>query len=114
MKNHAQTRLAALATALAGLGTLATPTFAQSTYFTEVNKSVARLGAQNVGFYASFVEPFGQSCQWGNIYITPDRKGIYAQLLTAKLTGRRISRVDYSQPGGNGTQCNAELVEISE
>ena len=54
------------------------------------------------------------NCAWGNVYISADRKGIYTQLLAAKLNGKRLSRVDYSQPGGNGTQCNAEIVEIAD
>jgi len=90
------------------------PALAQATYFTEYSKSIARLGAQGTIFYAGFVEPFTANCQWGNVYVTADRKGLYAQLLAAKLTNRRISRLDYSQPGGSGTICNVELVELSE
>lgn len=93
---------------------VAAQSHAQSTYFTEVNKTVSRLGAQGAGFYVSFVEPFGQNCQWGAAYITPDTKGLYVQLLAAKLSNRRISRIDYSQPGGNGSMCTAALVEIAD
>jgi len=99
--------------ALSGSGVVV-PLHAQSTYFTEYNKTVARLGAQGTAYYVGFVEPLGQNCLWGNVYVASDRRGLYAQLLAAKLAGKHIGRIDYSQPAGNGTQCNAELVELTE
>ncbi len=92
----------------------ATATHGQTTNFTDYNKTISRIGAQGTIFYVGFNEPLAQTCQYGNIYIAQDRKGMYAQLLAAKLTGRRISRVDYSQPSGNGTTCSLELVEFIE
>jgi hypothetical protein len=103
--------LVSLALTLAALSSLQ-PARAQATYFTEYNKSITRLGAQGTIFYVGFVEPFTANCQWGNVYVAADRKGLYAQLLAAKLTNRRISRLDYSQPGGSGTPCAVELVEL--
>jgi hypothetical protein len=88
--------------------------YAQSNYFMEYNKTIARLGAQGTGYYVGFAEPLGQNCAWGIVFVASDRKGLYTQLLAAKLAGKHIGRFDYSQPGGNGTQCNAELVEFSE
>jgi hypothetical protein len=90
------------------------PAHGQSTYFSEANKTIAKLGAQGTSFYTYFAEPMGQNCLNGVLYISPDKKGLYTQLLAAKLTGKRISRVDYSQPAGNGTFCNVELVEIAD
>lgn len=87
---------------------------AQALPFSEYNKTIARLGAQETFYYAAFNEPFGQNCQWGNVYVLADRKGLYAQLLVAKVTGKRVSRLDYSQPGGSGTQCYVELVELAD
>ena len=104
--------IAVLAAGLAAVFTL--PCQAQSTYFTEANKTVASLGAQGTAYYASFKESLGQNCLGAYVYITAERKSLYGQLLVAKLTGRRISRLDYSQPAGPGTMCNAELVEITE
>jgi hypothetical protein len=101
-----------LAMALSG-GSVVVPSHAQFA-FSEYNKTVARLGAQGSIYYVGFVEPLGQNCQWGNVYVAADRKGLYAQLLAAKLAGKRISRIDYSQPNGNGTQCNADLVELTD
>ncbi|HET9645392.1 MAG TPA: hypothetical protein VFP68_19015 [Burkholderiaceae bacterium] len=89
-----------------------TPLLAQSAYFVETNKTVSSLGAQGTMFYVRFAESVGQNCQNGVLYVASDHKGIYTQLLAAKLTGRTLSRVDYSQVGANGTLCNLELVEI--
>lgn len=98
----------------AGIALVAMPAFAQSTYFSEGSKSISRLGVQGTGYYVGFTEAFGQNCQWGNAYMSADRKGMYALILAAKLANRRVSRVDYSQPGGNGTQCFLEIVELAD
>ncbi len=104
---------ARVALALAALAALQ-PGRAEATSFTEYNKSITRVGAQGAMFYVAFAEPLTTNCQWGNVYVAADRKGLYAQLLAAKLTNRRISRLDYSQPGGSGTSCAVELVEFNE
>ncbi len=90
------------------------PSVAQSTYFVETGKTIVRLGAQGRAYYVGFAEPLSQNCLYGNIYVASDTKGLYVQLLAAKLSNKRLSRVDYSQPAGAGTQCNAELVEIAD
>jgi len=105
--------IAAFVAAVASLSALM-PAYSQSTYFSETNKTIAKLGAQGTSFYTYFAEPMGQSCLNGVLYVSPDKKGLYTQLLAAKLSGKRISRIDYSQPGGNGTFCNVELVEIAD
>lgn len=104
---------ALIAAAVLGWASIA-PANSQSSYFVEYTKTVAVLGAQNTSFYVRFNESVGQSCLNGVVYIAPEKKGLYTQLLAAKLTGKRLSRVDYSQPSGNGTFCNVELVEIAE
>lgn len=88
-----------------------TASLAQSS-FSEGNKTVSRLGAQSTFFYVDFAEPFGQNCLNGVAYVANDRKGLYTQLLAAKLTGRRIKRIDYSQEATG--QCNVELVELTD
>jgi hypothetical protein len=93
---------------------------AQTTYFIEANKTIRQLGAQNIGtqnqiiYYMYFVEPLTQNCQNGIIYVPSERKALYATALSAKLSGRKLSRVDYSQPAGTGTFCNLELIEIND
>jgi len=86
----------------------------QPSYITETNKTISRVGAQGTIFYVSFNEPLARTCQWGVVYIAQDRKGMYAQVLAAKLSGRKLSRIDYSQAGGDETTCNLELVEFIE
>lgn len=96
---------------LLGIGLIATA-YGQSTYFIEYSKTVAKVGAEGNFYYATFAESVGQNCQYGVLFIASDRKGLYTQLLAAKLSGKRISRLDYSQPDGNGKDCKIELVEI--
>ena len=86
---------------------------AQSQSLDEYQKTVRQLGAQADYFYVSFNEPFTLNCAYGVAYIASDRKGLYAQLLAAKLIGKRISRIVYSQSGA-GTTCNMDLVEITD
>ena len=87
---------------------------AQSQSVDEYQKTVRQLGAQADYFYVSFNEPFTLNCAYGVAYISSDHKGLYVQLLAAKLSGKRISRVVYSQSGGAGTSCNIDLVEIAD
>ncbi|HEX2951679.1 MAG TPA: hypothetical protein VHV83_19255 [Armatimonadota bacterium] len=93
---------------------IAVTAVAQSQSVDEYQKTVRQLGAQGDYFYASFNEPFTLSCAYGVVYISSDRKGLYVQLLAAKLAGKRISRLMYSQPNGPGTTCNVDLVEITD
>jgi len=93
---------------------IAVTAVAQNQSVDEYQKTVRQLGAQGDYFYVSFNEPFTINCAHGVVYISSDRKGLYAQLLAAKLSGKRISRLVYSQPNGPGTTCNVDLVEITD
>ena len=112
----ASPRLRTILGAVAAAAWLAAPnvSVAQTTYFSEGTKTVAKIGVQNTNAYIGFVEGVAQNCRWGYLYISPDRKVMYTQFLAAKISNKRLSRVDYSQPGGSGTQCFAEIVELSE
>lgn len=85
---------------------------------TEYTKTINQLGVQSATptvAYFSVLEGLTLSCQFGNIYldITTDfGRAAYAELLAAKAEGRMLSRLDYTQPGGAGTQCNLSLVEV--
>ncbi|WP_213956597.1 MULTISPECIES: hypothetical protein [unclassified Variovorax] len=92
----------------------ANASMAQTTYFTEGTRTIAKLGVQGNQAYIGFVEALTANCKWGYLYIAPDRKVMYAEFLAAKIANKKVSRVDYSQPGGTGTQCVAEIVELSE
>lgn len=85
-----------------GLFCMVVSVCAQTSYFVEANKTIVRLGAQADIYYVSVAEPLSHNCSYGNLYITSARKGLYTQLLAAKLSGRKLSRIDYSQPGGAG------------
>jgi len=87
---------------------------AQSQSVDEYQKTVRILGAQGDYFYVTFNEPFTLNCAYGVVYIAANRKGLYTQLLAAKLSNKRISRLVYSQPNGAGTTCNMDLVEITD
>ncbi|WP_426337580.1 hypothetical protein ACN9MY_15080 [Pseudoduganella sp. R-31] len=93
-------------------GIVFSPAYAQVNYYTELNKTIKSLGAQGTGFYVFFVEPVNSACPGGIMYVDPSKKGLYTQLLAAKLTGKRLSRIDFNQ--SNGAACNLDLVEISE
>ncbi len=83
---------------------------AQSNYFSEGSKTIAILGIQGTYYYFGVAEGVGQTCLGGLVYVVPERKPMYAALLAAKLTGKRLSRLDYSITNG---QCWAEIVEIN-
>lgn len=86
---------------------------------TDNSKTINLLGVQGGGtsaqVYFSVVEGFSLDCQFSNIYVditTDFGRGAYAQLLVAKNSGRLLSRIDYSQVGGPGTECILSLVEV--
>lgn len=87
---------------------------------TDNSKTVNLLGVQGSGtgaqVYFSVVEGLTLSCAFNNIYVditTDFGKGAYAQLLEAKSTGRQLSRIDYTQSGGAGSECILSLVEVA-
>ena len=83
---------------------------------TENLKSVDRLGVQGDNAYFTVKEGFSQNCKWGNIYLnisTHFGKAAYANILSAKASGKKLSRIDYSQ-SADGEQCNLSLVEVRD
>lgn len=114
MTMKTETRLLSLAMAITGAAAPLHSGLTQSTYFSEGAKSIEKIGAFGTGYYIAVAEPLGQNCQHGNIFISADRKGIYATLLATKLAGKILCRLDYSQPSGNGTICNIESVEVKD
>jgi hypothetical protein len=83
------------------------------------SKTINLLGVQGSGtgaqVYFSVVEGFSLDCAFSNIYVditTDFGRGAYAQLLVAKNSGRQLSRIDYTQTGGPGTECVLSLVEV--
>ncbi len=93
---------------------VATPQLAAQSVptFTENFKNIKLLAAQGTGYYVNFREAFGQQCLYDVAYISAEKKGLYATLLAAHLSGKRIHRISYQQPGGNGAICNLDQVEL--
>lgn len=89
-------------------------TAADASATTDLTKTVDKLGVQGANAYFSTVEGLSLSCEWGDVYITDITsdfgKTAYATLLTAKATGRKLSRIDYVQ--NSDTTCSLQLVEI--
>ena len=86
---------------------------------TEYAKTIKQLGVQNapsaIVAYFSVAEGLTLDCQFGNIYVditTDFGKAAYEELLAAKSNSRTLSRIDYTQSGGPGTECILSLVEI--
>ena len=78
------------------------------------NKTVKKLGVQSSVAYFSFNAGMTLNCLHGLIYfdITTDfGQAAYSTLLSAKMTGRELSRIDYTQPA-EGDKCTASLVEL--
>lgn len=98
---------------IAAILTFPVASSAQSTYFQEYNKTVASIGAQTDYFYVRLAEPLTQNCQFNLLFISANNKGLYTQLLAASLTGRKVQRIDYSQPEGSGKACTVQVVEFT-
>jgi hypothetical protein len=79
---------------------------------TEFNKTIKHVGAQAPYGYVLFTTPTTGNCLWGNLYIDLNNDGgkaYYSLLLSAYLSGKPISRVDYELVGN---LCMITLVEV--
>jgi len=80
------------------------------------NMTIDRLGVQGAYGYFDTLEGFSTSCKWGIIYlnITSDfGKAAYSSILSAKVSGRKLSKIIYSQ-SGIGEKCTLTQVEIKD
>jgi hypothetical protein len=100
---------------LLGLALLSSGVIAQTT---DSNKTINQLGLQSSSpalAYFGAVEGFTLNCEFGLIYTditTTFGQAAYANLLAAKISGRMLSRITYTQSGGSGTPCTLALVEV--
>ena len=100
---------------LLGLALLSSGVIAQTT---DSSKTINQLGLQNSSpavAYFGAVEGFTLNCEFGVIYTditTSFGQAAYANLLAAKISGRMLSRITYTQSGGPGTMCSLILVEV--
>jgi hypothetical protein len=88
--------------------------FSHAQKTTDYNKTILVVGVQETTHYIELVEKPSQNCIYDTIYISPEYKALYAQALSAKLADRKVSRIDYVQPNGSGTVCNAVLIEFAD
>ena len=81
------------------------------TVYTEHNKTISHLGVQGANAYVQFVGGVGQPCP--DLYISDQQhiKMLYTQLLSAKISGKPISRLDYYLTSSG--VCVINLVELS-
>lgn len=101
-----------------GLFTIASsvPAYAQSQPQTDYNRTIGHLGVQGSNAYFDVKEGFTLNCEWGMVYMditTDPGKAAYAELLAAKLAGKQLSRVAYTQASSGG-MCTLALVEIQD
>lgn len=86
--------------------------------YTDYGKTVDQVGVDhNNWLYFSVKEGFSVTCLAGRIYgdiSTQFGRAAFAQLLAAKNAGRQLSRIDYTQTGGVGSQCHLTLVEVQD
>ena len=98
-----------------GIALLSASAIAQTT---DNNKTINQLGLQSSSpalAYFGAVEGLTLNCEYGLIYTditTTFGQAAYASLLAAKISGRMLSTIRYTQPGGSGTACTLILVEI--
>jgi hypothetical protein len=100
------------AACLVWLGLMAgAPAFAD----TETNKTIDRIGVSGNLAYFTTVEGFAAPCASAAMQIdlgTPAGRALYATVLTAKATNRKLSRIDFSVDAGSGA-CIVTLAETS-
>ena len=101
---------------------------------TEWQRTIVRLGLQRPDTaYFSIQEPVGANpttagCKYGNIYFNNDTttsittgnttnnfgKAAYSALLAAKVSGRMLSRIDYTKAPDPDNTCTLDLIEIQD
>lgn len=95
---------------LACISALALPVPACAT--TQSNMALVHLGAQGNLAYVNFTTILTDTCSWGNLYMdlaTDAGRAAYSMLLTARASGKALSRVDYHSSAGT---CFVDLVEF--
>jgi hypothetical protein len=82
---------------------------------TETNKTIDRVGVSGNLAYFTAVEGFAAACNAGAMQVdlgTPAGRALYAMVLTAKATNRKLSRIDFSVDAATGA-CVVTLAETS-
>jgi hypothetical protein len=82
---------------------------------TETNKTIDRVGVSGNLAYFTAVEGFAAACDSEAMQVdlgTPAGRALYATVLTAKATNRKLSRIDFSVDAATGA-CVVTLAETS-
>lgn len=87
----------------------------------DFNRTIDRVGVNNVfggvnqnkAYFFTAETPTIITCVYFVIDITTTvGRAQYAELLAAKIAGKKLSRMDYNQGGGVGPTCYLTLLEI--
>ena len=87
---------------------------------TQSNMTINMLGvntATSGKAYVGFVEPLSITCSYDLVYIslsTDGGKAAYATLLSAKMSDKKISRIDYAIDPANGVACLASIIAVQD
>ncbi|WP_300751568.1 hypothetical protein [Janthinobacterium sp.] len=101
------------ATLILSLSAVSAVAFSQGVAFTAVNQTVSNVDAQGNSYYYFMVsDNIEAQCLYSSIYISIDKKALYGQVLAAKLSGKRLSRIDCRLSNGPNSECVVDIVEI--
>ncbi|MDN2708677.1 hypothetical protein O0880_04500 [Janthinobacterium sp. SUN118] len=98
--------------ALLSLSLMSASSHAQGVSFDAANVTITTIGVHGPTPYFRIQEPLAAQCAYLLIYIPSDKKSMYAQVLAAKLAGRKLSRVNYTLTNGPNSECHAVVVEM--
>lgn len=99
-------------TVLFAFVTFSFPAFSQELLFEAANKTITSVGAQGDSYYFRIEGGLVAQCAYALIYIPSHRKALYVQIISAKLTGKKLSRLAYTLSNGPNSECIAYIVEI--
>lgn len=89
------------------------PAHSQETLFEAGNLTITSMGVHGDTPYFRVAEPLGAQCAYAVIYIPTDKKLMYAQVLSAKVGGIKLSRVTFKLTNGPDSECHAIVVEMA-
>ena len=98
--------------AVLSLSMMSVSAHAQGVSFDAADVTITTIGVHGPTPYFRIAEPLAAQCAYLLIYIPADKKSMYAQVLAAKLAGRKLSRVNYTLTNGPNSECHAVVVEM--
>lgn len=94
------------------LSILFSPAHSQETIIEAANLTITTVGVHNDTPYFRVAEPLGAQCAYTIVYIPADKKLLYAQVISAKSSGNKLSRLAFTLNGAN-SECHAIVIEIA-